>query len=136
MSHPPFATAFFSHQPRILVRPRPGFYVVRLGRGTPLVAALIYQLCPMVVPEPTLVDGPHPDEWCRPRDRSPAYRAQIDGKPATVERLWTARSLRPVSRDEYRFRIGTLRSWARRHPLMPEARPTRRVDFTALPPLF
>src|SRR5665213_79021 len=126
----------FSRQPRILVRPQPGYYVMRLKRGAPLVAALIYQLCPMVLAEPTLLCGPHPDDWCRPLDRSRGYRALIDGKPAAIDSVWTARSLRPISRDEYQFRMGPLRHWARTGPQVPEAQPRRRIDFAALPPLF
>ena len=121
---------------RILLHPRPGFYVMRWRRGAPLVPALIYQLCPMVMPQPTAVDGPHPDEWCRPLDRSPRVAALIDGKPVAVDRVWTARSLRPVSPAEYAFRVGPLRRWARANPAMPEARPGRPVDLAALPPLF
>jgi hypothetical protein len=122
--------------PRVLLQPQPGFYVMRLRRGAPLVSALIYQLCPMVVPQPTAVDGPHPDDWCRPLDRSPRYGALIDGERVAVDRVWTARSLRPVSPAEYAFRIGPLRRWARAYPVMPEARPERPVDLTALPSLF
>jgi hypothetical protein len=121
---------------RVLIRPRPGFYAMRLGRERPLAPALIYQLCPMVVPELPVLDGPHPDEWCRPLDRSPCYRALIDGRPAALDRVWTARSLRPVSPAEYWFRLGRLRRWARRDPARPEAHPQRRVDFSRLPPLF
>src|SRR5207302_6454131 len=84
-------------EPRILLRPRPGFYVMRLRRGAPLVPALIYQLCPMVIPQPTMVDGPNPGEWCRPLDRSPRYGALIDGNRVAIDRVWTTRSLRPVS---------------------------------------
>src|SRR5580700_9413068 len=108
-------------RPRLLSRPCPGFYVMRLERGAPLVPALIYQLCPMVVPQPSAADGAHPDDWCRPLDRSPQYRAQIDGKPAAVDHVWTARSLRPISSAEYQFRVGALRRWARAPPRMPEA---------------
>jgi hypothetical protein len=121
---------------RVLLRPRPGFYVMRLRRGAPLVAALLYQACPMVLPQPSAVDGPHPDEWCRPRDRSPRYGALIDSKPVPIERVWTARSLRPVSSEEYAFRIGPLRRWARANPAVPEARPEQPVDLAALPPLL
>lgn len=128
--------AGFSRQQRIMLRPQPGFYVMRLKRGAPLIAALIYQLCPFVVPQPTAADGPHPDDWCRPRDRSGYYGAQIDGKRADLDRVWFARSLRPVRRDEYEFRIGPLRQWARANPDMPEARPERTVDLAALRPLF
>jgi hypothetical protein len=35
-------------EPRSLLRPRPGFYVMRLS---PPVTAVIYQLCPMVTPQ-------------------------------------------------------------------------------------
>jgi hypothetical protein len=121
---------------RILIRPQPGFYVMRLRSGAPLVAAVIYQLCPMVMPEPTHVAGPHPEDWCRPLDRSPRYEARIDGKRVDIDRVWTARSLRPVSRNEFEFRSGPLRRWARQNPDAPEARPHRRVDLSAIPPLF
>jgi hypothetical protein len=131
-----FHGAGFSRQPRMLLRPRPGFYVLRLRRGAPLVPALIYQLCPMVIPQPSAVDGPHPEDWCRPLDRSRGCCAQVDGKLSDLERVWFARSLRPVSRDEYEFRIGPLRQWARANPRMPEAQPEKTVDLAALPPLF
>jgi hypothetical protein len=101
-----------------------------------LVPALIYQLCPMIVPQPGAPGGPHPDEWCRPLDRSRQYRARIDGKPVAIDRVWTARSLRAISPAEYRFRIGALRQWARANPRMPEARPQLRVNLAVLPPLF
>lgn len=122
--------------PRILIRPEPGFYVMWLRKGAPLVTALIYQLCPMVIPQPTTATGPHPEDWCRPLDRSPRYEARIDGKRVDIDRVWTARSLRPVSRDEFQFRIGPLRRWALENPSAPEASPGRAVDLNAIPPLF
>jgi hypothetical protein len=122
--------------PRILIRPEPGFYVMRVRSGAPLAPAIIYRLCPMVIPEPTTVTGPHPDEWCRPLDRSPRYEARLDGKRVDIDRVWTARSLRRVSREEFEFRVGPLRRWARRNPGAPEARPHRSVDLDAIPPLF
>jgi hypothetical protein len=128
--------AGFGLQPRNALRPRTGFYVLRLRRGAPLIAALIYQFCPLIIPQPTAVGGPHPDDWCRPLDRSPCYGAQIDGQPGDLERVWFARSLRPVSRAEYEFRVGPLQHWARANPGMPEARPESAVDLAALPPLF
>jgi hypothetical protein len=122
--------------PRILIRPEPGFYVMRLRCGVPLVPAVIYRLCPMVIPQPTTSTGPHPDEWCRPLDRSPRYEARLDGKRVDIERVWTARSLRRVSLQEFEFRLGPLRQWARRNPSAPEARPHRPVDLDTIPPLF
>jgi hypothetical protein len=38
----------------------PAFNVMRLNRGAPLVPALIYQLCPMAVPHPTVLNEPDP----------------------------------------------------------------------------
>jgi hypothetical protein len=80
--------------------------------------------------------GTDPDEWCRPLDRSPRYEARIDGKRVAIDRVWTARSLRRVSRAEFEFRIGPLRRWARHNPGAPEATPQRPVDLDAIPPLF
>lgn len=122
--------------PRVLIRPEPGFYVLRQRHGAPVIPALIYQRCPMVVPQPGTAGGPHPKDWCRPLDRSPVFEAQIDGRWVPVDRVWTARSLRPVSAAEYTFRMGPLRQWARLHPRAPEAAPRRPVDLAALPPLF
>jgi hypothetical protein len=133
---PPTSRWLRWRETRLLSRPRPGFYVMRLKRGAPLVPALIYQSCPMVVPQPTAVDGPHPADWCQPLDRPPCCGALIDDEPSPVERVWMARSLRPVSPEEYAFRVGPLRRWARAHPGMPEARPDKPVDLAALPSLF
>src|SRR5258708_4488180 len=94
---------------RILLGPQSGFYTMRIRRGGPPVPALIYQLCPMMLPHTTTLHGPHPEEWCRPLDWSPRFAALIDGKPAEVEQVWATRSLKPVSRAEYEFRIGPLR---------------------------
>jgi hypothetical protein len=120
---------------RILIRPQPGFYLMRLRSGAPLVPALIFQLCPMVIPQPMTVTGPHPDDWCRPLDRSPRFEARLDGKRVDIDRVWTARSLRRVSREEFEFRSGPLRRWARENRA-PEERPYRPVDLGAIPPLF
>jgi hypothetical protein len=121
---------------RILIRPEPGFYVMRLRSGAPLIPAIIYRLCPMVIPQPTTVAGPHPDEWCRPLDRSPRYEARLDGQHVDTDRVWTARSLRCVSRDEFEYRIGPLQRWARQNPSAPERRPQSPVDLDGIPPLF
>jgi hypothetical protein len=72
----------------------------------------------MVMPQPSAVNGPNPEDWCRPLDRSPRFGALINGKPIAVDRVWNSRFLRPVSPEEYAFRIGPLRRWARAHPGM------------------
>jgi hypothetical protein len=133
---PTFRRSVTHPSTRVLIRPQPGFYVMRLRSGAPLVPAIIYQLCPMVIPQPMTAVGPHPDEWCRPLDRSRRYEARLDGQRVDLDRVWTARSLRPVSRAEFEFRSGPLRRWARENPSAPEARPHRPVDLSAIPPLF
>jgi hypothetical protein len=90
---------------RILLRPGPGFYV-RMRRDAPLVSALIFQLCPMVMPQPSAVNRPNPADWCRPLDRSPRFGALIEGKRVAVDPVWTSRSLKPVSPEEYAFSQG------------------------------
>jgi hypothetical protein len=120
---------------RVLIRTEPGFYVLRWRRESPLAPALIYQLCPMVVPQPGVFGGPHPHEWCRPLDRPPRVRAQLDGKDAPIEQVWTTRSLRLVSEAEYHFRLGPLRRWARSSD-DPKARSRRPVRLAEFPPLF
>jgi hypothetical protein len=90
----------------------------------------------MVVPQPTSLAGPDPEDWCRPLERGPRYGALIDGRPSPIERVWMARALRPISGAEYAFRMGPLRRWARAHPGMPEASPDKPVDLVRLPSLF
>jgi hypothetical protein len=111
-----FARSSISFQSRTLVRPVPGFYVMRRRRDAPLVAALIYQFCPLVMPQPGAVNAPNPEDWRRPLDRSPRFSALINGRPVAVDRVWTSRSQRPVSSEEYAFRMGPLRRWSRAHP--------------------
>jgi hypothetical protein len=41
----------------MLLRPRPGFYTMRLRRGALLVAAVIFQHFPLVMPQPRAVKG-------------------------------------------------------------------------------
>ena len=83
-----------------MLLPFPGFYVMRLRRDAHVVPAVIYQLCPMVIPQPTTVNGPNPDDWCRPLNRSPRFAALIDGKAATVDARRGPRALPPVSTEE------------------------------------
>ena len=109
---------------------------MRLRAGAPLVGALIYRLCPMVIPEPSNVHGPHPDEWCRSLDRSRRCEALVEGRRADIDRVWTSRSLVRVNRDEFDFRTGPLRRWARATRCAPEANPAIPVDLSLLPPLF
>jgi hypothetical protein len=109
---------------------------MRLRSATPLVTAVIYQLCPMVIPQPTTATGPHPDEWCRPLDRPRRFEARINDILVGIDRVWTARSLRAVSIADYASRMRAIRRSARLGDNVPWCRPERRVDLNRLPPLF
>jgi len=77
-----------------------------MRRDAPLVPALIFQLCPMVMPQPSAVNRPNPADWCRPLDRSPRFGVLIEGKRVAFDPVWTSRSLKPVSPEEYAFSQG------------------------------
>jgi len=64
---------------RNLLRPRPGFYVLRLRRGASLVPTLIDQLCPRVIPRPNLATARIRKTGVVPWTAS-RLGAQIDGK--------------------------------------------------------
>jgi len=92
--------------PRILLRPRPRFYVIRLPCAFGFGA------------QPTTAYGTNP-VGCGSLDRSPPYRALIDGEPTSVERVWTGARCGGSSPEGYAFRIGPLQRWARAHTLSP-----------------
>ena len=121
---------------RVLIRPKTGFYLMRGRAAAPLVPAVIYQLCPMVIPQPTTATGPHPDEWCRPLDRSRYYEARINDARVDIDRVWTARSLRAISVGDYVSRMRTIRRDARLRSGTPSDRPERPLDLNRLSPLF
>jgi hypothetical protein len=115
---------------RRIDRPEPGFFKLRLVRGGPFVAAVIFMPCPMVPADPDI----HPGEWCTPLDRSRHLEARIDGRPAAPDRVWIGG--RPIDSREYRYLIEGA-AWDRSYaPEAPAANPTRAIDLTQLPPIF
>jgi hypothetical protein len=106
--------------------PRPGFFQLRLVKGGPFVAARIWRECPWVDPS----SDAHPEDWCRPLDRPRPLQAEIDGKPAEVERVWTGG--RRIAASEFFYRV-ELGRWARAYaPEEPEANPHRPVDIRTI----
>ncbi len=85
---------------RILIRPEPGFYVMRLRSGAPLVAAIIYQLCPMVMPEPASVRARIPTIGVdHSTDRPATRRASMAGASTSTECGRRARCDRLAARN-------------------------------------
>jgi hypothetical protein len=46
----------------------PGFFVLRQAKNGPLVAAIIWRPCPMVIPEPSEEFTETPEYWCYPTE--------------------------------------------------------------------
>ncbi len=109
---------------RIINKPIPGFFKMRLVKGGPWVPALIYRPCPLEL---------HPEtfQWI---DRWPHLKAEIDGMPVSVDRIWTSGRIIPVA--EYLY-LTADRAWVRQYaPDLPEARPKEAIDIGTLPPIF
>jgi hypothetical protein len=112
-------------KPRLIEKPEPGFYKLRLARGGPWVAAIIFRPCPIEFDPETFQHV----------DRVYHLQAEIDGKSVELLRVWEYG--RPVDQAEYEYLCGD-RDWCRRHaPERLEAATPRdyfRVDL--LPPIF
>src|SRR5262249_8083999 len=110
-------------EPRIIGQPEPGYWMVRLVRGGPEVPACIALM--------TVADEPgNPRE-----DRSSYLAAFIGGEPVALSDVWERKG-RPVTEAEYRFQLADA-AWAKAHaPQEPKADPTRKIDLTALRPIF
>ncbi len=107
------------HFPRHLIQP--GYFLIRLGRNRPLVAARIFE---------------------RPPDDGDTPAGEILGEPSDPVFVWTGRDREPLVAPEgytvenwYRYCCDNA-AWAREHaPEEPIARPRRPVDLKALPPI-
>ncbi len=105
-------------------KPEPGYFRMRLVKGGPWVGAIIFRPCPIEM---------HPETF-QAVDRWPHLQAEVDGKPAGVDRVWT--SGRRVPMAEYLF-LRDDRAWAREYaPQSPEANPRQPVNLGALLPIF
>ena len=98
---------------------------MKLTQGGVFVSAIIYRPCPIEM---------HPEtfQWI---DRYPHLAAEVNGRPADVNRVWT--SGEGIDEAEYLYLMDD-REHARRHrPDSPEANPHQAIDFDTLaPPQF
>ncbi len=109
---------------RRIDKPEPGHFKMRLVKQGPWVPALIYRPCPLELEPETFQ---HIDRW-------PHLKAEIDGMPASVDRIWTSGRDIPVA--EYLF-LKADRAWVRQYaPHLPEARPEEAMDLNKLAPIF
>lgn len=116
---------------RDVTRPEPGFFLIRLVKGGPKVAARITHK-----PARDPLTG-------ETLDRSPWWAAEINGEPAgepsiqptdEVLRIWHYGE--PVTEDEYRYQLADAQWCAAHAPHEPKANPRRSVDLAAMAPLF
>lgn len=104
--------------------PHPGFWLVRLVKGGPEVAA-----CLRVIETVAEPDNPENDMT---GTRSPHLAAFVLDQPVPLERVWDWRG-EPITEAEYRHQCASA-EWARLFsPQEPIANPFRKVDLTRLP---
>lgn len=110
---------------RFHMKPQPGFWLVRLGKGTPPSPACI-RWCETTA---------EPDEPDNEMERSPFLAAFIHEMPVAMGRVWDWRG-QPITEQEYRYRCA-LTDWAQKHaPDLPEAEPTKRVNLAQAAPIY
>ena len=104
--------------------PHPGFWLVRLVKRGPLVAA-----CVRVVQTTAEPDNPENDMT---GTRSPHLAAFVLDEPVALDRVWNWR-LDPITEAEYKFQCANA-AWARRFSSEePIAQPRRPVDLRKVP---
>ena len=97
--------------------PRPGFYKMRLVRGGPWVAVMIW------------VDDPTDELTGEPLDRPPMLRALVDEVERDPYEVWTSCAGRPIPHEEYVYLL-EMRHYATEHrPDLPDAAPRDPVDW-------
>lgn len=107
---------------REIAKPEPGFFRVRLVKGGPLLAARIFLPCPI---DP---------EFGHPMDRSRHLAAEIDGKDANVDRVWTTGER--IGAAEFQY-LSDDAAWCRDYaPAEPRANPKSAVDVRKTQPVF
>lgn len=112
-------------------KPEPCFRQIKRVKGAVWLAARIHRTCHCTVNGGD-ESAPHP--WRDTCDRYPHLAAEIDGKPAPLDRVYAWGE--EIDEAEYDYLIAD-RAHARRHrPESPEANPGRPVDFDTLPPPF
>lgn len=106
---------------RIIDRPEPGFWAIRLVKKGKEVPARIYLA--QTVTDP--VSGDY-------LDRSPFIAAEVDGEQADPYWLWTVRG-QEISADDFAFMTED-RTWVRTHaPESAEANPRKGIDRKSIP---
>ncbi len=114
---------------RAIASPEPCLRRMKRVRGGAWLAARIHRTCHCT---PNGGDESAPHAWRDTCDRYPHLDAEIDGRPADVDRVWT--SGEDIDKAEYAYLIADREHARLYRPESPEANPHRAVDFSTLPP--
>ncbi len=112
-----------------IASPQPCYRQVKETKGGVWVGARIHRTCHCTVNGGD-ESAAHP--WRGTCDRYPHLEAEINGRPANVDRVWT--SGQEIDETEYLFLIDDRKHAVRYRPASPEANPRKPVDFNTLPP--
>ena len=69
-------------------------------------------------------------------DRSPVWRAELDGLEVELDKVWPWAKLIVIDRDEHRFLLADATHARAHRPDSPEANPTKAVDVSTMPAIF
>jgi hypothetical protein len=112
----------FDPRPRALLSPEPGFWLVRLAKGAPLVPAAILR-----------VHTTHePGNPGNAMERSPFLAAEIAGETCDIDAVWLRKG-EPITESEYRFRCADAAHARQWRPDEPQAQPRKAVDWMTAP---
>lgn len=116
-------------EPRIIDRPRPGYWLARVVRNGPLVPVAIVKRA--VPHEPGR-------EWnvMGEETRSPTLVGMIGDEIVGPERIWHCSPEREIDATEFEFRRAELRWLERYRPDDPAGRPFEQVDPMTVPLQF
>ena len=106
--------------------PRAGYFKMPMVRRGAMVAVRIW----------LDTDRRDPDFPDLPLDRSPIWRAELDGVEVEVARVWPWCDRNRIDAGEFRYLLADA-SHARQHrPGSPEANPERAADIESMAPIF
>lgn len=104
--------------------PEEGHYRTKLVRGGPFVAVRIWYGAPV---------DPESGELL---DRSHRWQATINGNDTDPYEIWPYVGGRAIPKVEYDYLMALSKHAKTFAPEMPEAEPTRRIDFNKTKPVF
>lgn len=115
--------------PRVVDRPRPGYWLARLVCGGPLTPVAIV---PRAVPH----EPGNPENIMGEETRSPTLVGLIGERVVDPVRIWHCSPEQEIDEREFLFRVADLKWLERYAPTDPGGRPFERVDFATAPPPF